>query len=391
MRRSKPRLKVGVVANEFLDASIGRMGGFGWAARQLATVFGPDGQSDTDVVFLSGEHYACDGRNHIDSQGTRLLLRRPRKKWPMSVVAAHRERIDVLLSIDYRPSYDYWFWTLPRTPIIIWARDPRTRADLDRINTLRVPGQEHVVPRGVQEKDCTGLAKVATRSRLIGRSVMVAHKMPHLMQKTPETYGFASRTFVLPNPDVIDYAAPRAPKSERPRVVYLGRLDPIKRPWLFVELARAFPDVEFIAMGQAHFSGAGGWQPSDIPSNLSLMGHVGGREKLDLLASSWVLVNTSIYEEAPVSVFEALACETPVLSCTDWDDVASRFGVYTGNLEGTGLQALPSLVDGLKCLLTDDEWRRSLGKAGQAYVEQTHNNDRFMTSFMSMCRIAGAI
>ena len=34
-----------------------------------------------------------------------------------------RARPDVLLSIDYRPSYDTTFKALPRTPMIVWVRD----------------------------------------------------------------------------------------------------------------------------------------------------------------------------------------------------------------------------------------------------------------------------
>jgi glycosyltransferase involved in cell wall biosynthesis len=382
-------IKLGVIANEFLDASIGRMGGFGWAARQLGNVFGPDGPSGVEVVFLSGEHFASDERDVIESQGTRLLLRRGRRHWYRSFQAARKEKIDVLLSIDYRPSYDFWFWTLPRTPVIVWARDPRTQADVDRINTLRLPGQDDVMPEGVGKIDCTGLARVVKRSSYIKRPVVVAHKMPHLAKKTTETYGFAGQSFVLPNPDVVDYTAARRPKSEHPSVVYLGRLDPIKRPWLFMELARAFPGVEFIALGQAHFDGESGWQPENVPSNVRLMGHVGGPEKLDILASAWVLVNTSIYEEAPVSVFEALAYETPVLSCTDWGDVASRFGVYVGEHNRTGLDALPELRSGLNRLITNNEWRQELGRTGRAYVEQTHSNEAFLSSFASLCRHLG--
>lgn len=378
-------MKVGIVSNEFLDASIGRMGGFGWAARQLGDVFGQR-QSGVDVVFLSGEHFSSGEGDVIESQGTRMLLRRGRRQWLQSIRAARREKIDVLLSVDYRPTYDFWFWTLPRTPVIVWARDPRTQADVDRINTLRVPGQPDVEPQGVGKIDCTGLALVAKRSRWTGRSVVVAHKMPHLAEKTPETYGVEPPSFGLPNPDVIDYSVSRPPKAERPRVIYLGRLDPIKRPWLFVELARSFPDVEFVALGQAHFGGEGGWQPEDLPPNLLLKGHVGGREKLDLLASSWVLVNTSIYEEAPVSVFEGLACETPVLSCTDWGEVASKFGIYVGEHNGAGLDALPSLREGLRQLLHNEAYRRRLGEAGRAYVEQTHNDSSFLSGFRDICR-----
>ena len=40
-------------------------------------------------------------------------------------------------------------------------------------------------------------------------------------------------------------------------------LDPIKRPWLFAEIAKHFPDVEFLFLGQSHFRGEGAWEIRD--------------------------------------------------------------------------------------------------------------------------------
>ncbi len=39
MVRGRRRIKVGIVANEFFDRRLGRMGGFGWAAAQVASCF----------------------------------------------------------------------------------------------------------------------------------------------------------------------------------------------------------------------------------------------------------------------------------------------------------------------------------------------------------------
>ena len=48
-------MKLGVIADEFFDRAMGRMGGFGWAARQLSRIFNDDPSQGVDVVFLSGE------------------------------------------------------------------------------------------------------------------------------------------------------------------------------------------------------------------------------------------------------------------------------------------------------------------------------------------------
>src|SRR5262249_7864598 len=142
-----------------------------------------------------------------------------------------------------------------------------------------------------------------------------------------------------------------AQKSPSPTAVFLGRLDPYKRPWIAVELARRFPEVTFLFLGQAHFSGAGSWEPVDLPPNVKLLGHTVGAEKEAALAAAWVLVNTSIHEGLAVSFLEALAWETPILSCQDSEGVSSRFGLYVGRWDGTGLESLPTFASALRRLL----------------------------------------
>ena len=128
----------------------------------------------------------------------------------------------------------------------------------------------------------------------------------------------------LPYP--LDFDRGEITKSPKPRVVFLGRLDPIKRPWVFVELAREFPHVEFLLLGQSHFHGPGDWEPTNIPHNVRFLGHVGGEEKRALLASAWLLVNTSIHEALPVSFLEALVFQIPIVSCQNPEDIVSLSG-----------------------------------------------------------------
>jgi glycosyltransferase involved in cell wall biosynthesis len=388
MARSGRRLKLAVLANEFMAPAIGRTGGFGWAARQVARVFAEHPEQGVDVVFVTGELRSTSSADETVVHGTRLLFRQPRRRvWRTRRMLA-RERLDLILAIDYLPDYRAIFWMVPRVPIVIWARDPRTPDDIRRIGTLRIPGQEDVVPQGIEPFDARSLGRFSRIAALIGRPVLLASKMAHIAAKLPPTYGMESAG-VLPNPDVLDYASCLAPKADHPRVVFLARLDPYKRPWLFVELARRFPDVEFLILGRSHFQGPGSWQPVDLPANVSLCGHVDGAEKVRLLASAWALVNTSIYEESPVSMLEALACETPILSCVDSGDIAPRFGIYTGRFDGTGMEALPALADGLGRLLRDRAPAAALARAGREWVTAEHSTARFFEAFDRLCARAG--
>lgn len=380
------RIKVGIVANEFFHRELGGIGGFGWAARQVALLFKERPERGFEAVFLNRTlPPAGDGVRAL-AHGTPLITRSGGRL--SGVRSVKTERLDLLLMIDYRPSYRFFAGALPRTPIIVWVRDPRTPEDMRKIHTLRIPGAEGVRPQGINEIDCTSLGTIVRASRLLARPVLFATPALSLAAKAPDTYGVTPpEVSLLPNP--VEPCSNEIFKSERPRVVFLGRLDPVKRPWLFAELGARFPEVEFLFMGQNHFEGEGAWQPEGLPPNVRLLGHVDGAEKLRTLSSAWALVNTSIQEGLAVSFLEALACETPIISCQNTEDVVSRFGIYVGRWDGDGLDALPRFAEALEQFLRDAATRTRLGREGGAWVTENHNQARFLDAFESLCARAG--
>ncbi len=115
--------------------------------------------------------------------------------------------------------------------------------------------------------DCTSLGGVVRESGWLSRRVLFATTAPYLAGKMLGTYAVEpAEVFFLPN--ILNLAPAGAGKHPRPRVVFLGRLDPVKRPWVFTELARRLPHVEFLFLGRSHFEGAGGWSPADLPDNV---------------------------------------------------------------------------------------------------------------------------
>lgn len=372
-------MRLGIVANEFFDPARGRVGGFGWAARHVARPFARDPSLGVEVVLLSGEHVA-EG----DLDGVRVLApQRSRLEFTRRVRAA---RPDVLLTIDYRPPYLPVLLAFPRTPVVVWVRDPRSASELERVASLHVPGANGARPGGVDAIDCSSLTYVVRAARLLRRPVLWASPAPATLQpRTAGVYGVDVPTLrLLPNP-IEDGALPLA-EAPRPRVVFLGRLDPIKRPWVFVELARRLPEADFLVLGQRHVSG---WEPNGLPANLRLLGHVDGEEKRRLLASAWALVNTSVHEGLPVSFLESLACGTPIVSCHDPERTVSRFGVPVEYRGGDGLEATAAFEAGLRRLLADDDERHRLGALGRDWVAATHTRALFLDAFDELCREAG--
>jgi glycosyltransferase involved in cell wall biosynthesis len=379
------QIRVGIVANEFFDPSINRVGGFGWAGRRAMEAFRKD-KLFSDPVYFSGE-VLKNGDPGLSVDGIPIINRKDRYSLH-NIWRARRNNVDVLLCIDYRPDYLPWLVAMPRTPAIVWVRDPRTREDMQRLKTLRIPGKD-IAPGGIVDWDFNSLARFMHKTRFLRRPVVLANKMAYMREKIPGTFGLPPSDIVLPNPDVVDYSAVTVRKSERPTVVSLARLDPVKRPWLFVQLAKSFPEADFFMLGKGFVDGDRGWTPENLPANLKLLGNVSGQEKLDILSSAWVLVNTAIHEESAVSMMEALAYEVPIISFIESDGLSERFGTCLGYDTGTGIESLPQLRDALSEMLHDEPRRKDLGQKGRAWVSEEHNTNAFLESFKSICAHCG--
>jgi len=88
----------------------------------------------------------------------------------------------------------------------------------------------------------------------------------------------------------------------------------------------------------------------------------------EVLGRSWILVNSSLREGLPTTFVEAAAHRCAILSFTDPDGFATRFGFVAP--EGR-------LDDGLQHLLEDGRWK-PLGEKGRDYVERVFSVDRAM-------------
>lgn len=368
---------VGIVANEFFDSALGRMGGFGWAARTSAECLAGARQIDRRPVLLAGKGGLGTHRPDRHESGIPLVkYDDDRKRYARRL---DRAQVGLFLTVDYRPNY------LPvleagSLPTIVWIRDPRTPADAERIATLELPSRVEP-PQGVDAIDCRSLGAHVTHAETTGGSVAFASPAPGLAApRMRSTYDVepASLHF-LPNP--VSTVAAAARRAERPRVAFLGRLDPIKRPWVFVDLARRFPHVEFAMLGRAHFAGPGSWLPARLPPNVAVLGHLDGESKRSVLGSAWMIVNTSIHESLPISFLEALHCGTPIVSCQDPEGVTSRFGRYVGHVDGSGLDALDVFADAIESLLDDDDLRLRLGAEGREWARANHTAERFLEVF----------
>lgn len=187
-----------------------------------------------------------------------------------------------------------------------------------------------------------------------------------LIEKARRLYGLDRSPDYLPNPVEVPLRVMR--KSDHPTVCFLARWDPQKRVEMFFELARAFPEVEFTAMGRSHDPETDARLRKKYGGlhNLSLPGFVSEEEKSRILEESWALVNTSIREALPISFLEALAHETPIISGLDPDFLTSLYGYHVEGEDYAG---------GVRRMLADEN-RLVRGGAGREHVEENHEMGR---------------
>jgi glycosyltransferase involved in cell wall biosynthesis len=197
-------------------------------------------------------------------------------------------------------------------------------------------------------------------SRAVQRADFHAATANFLISKSQKKYGLRTAPVFLPSP--IPFLE-KIQKSDQPLVCFVGRLDRRKRPQIFFELARRFPDVKFIAVG------AGQDGPLDFKlreqygdiKNLEIVGFLdqfGGDELINLLGKSWILINTSVREGLPTSFIEASGHGCAILSEIDPDGFSTYFGYHVKN---------GNYVAGLQYLLADNHWRE-LGVLGRRYA-----------------------
>jgi glycosyltransferase involved in cell wall biosynthesis len=201
---------------------------------------------------------------------------------------------------------------------------------------------------------------------LVGKAVHKAaglfSQAKFVIPKITSMYGLKKSAEFLPNPVEV----PKRPlkKADKPTVCFLGRWEPVKRVEDFMELAKSFPDVRFIATGKAHNEERDQFlrkKYSDVP-NLEMPEWVFGEEKSKILEESWILINPSIRECLPVSFLEAAAYECAILSSNNPDEFAEKFGYHVKD---------NNFAKGLKFLLENDEWKER-GRLGRKYVEEEH-------------------
>ena len=263
---------------------------------------------------------------------------------------------------------------LGKKRLVLWIQDPRPQYEWDEINTVKLFPERSYYHQPTYDL----VNRMAHKNQ-----VTFISQAKYLDPKAIDLYGLSRWQPItyLPNPVDIDENFDVKTYKKKDMIIFLGRIESVKRGWLFCEIAKRMPQYEFYVLGKTtrekEKNSAIMDRYTNIP-NLHFAGHVDGAEKEQFLKDAKILVNTSIHEALPVSFLEALSYGTLLVSNRNPDDLTSRFGVWTGDVLGDGFDKLDLYVDGINRLMTDEKLRMDLSIQATEYIRAVHNVPKFV-------------
>lgn len=258
----------------------------------------------------------------------------------------------------------------PKRVHLVTCRDPRDAKDW-WVEFFYATGKRRVLTPFNYLTESSFLVKQAVR-----RANGVYCPAHFLKPKIRRMYRLKELPTLLPN--LIDVPDSLPKKGAVPTMTFVARWDKRKRPWLFMELAKQFPQYRFICVGQGSASAESGYDAqlraaySGIP-NLELPGFINRftePERMhNILSDTWVFVSTAAREGLPLSFLEAAAYGCSILSVVDPDQFASRFGKQVRD---------DDFASALKSLLADSPLDK--GKAAHNYVHTIYRNSHALAA-----------
>jgi len=385
-RNEKEGLKLGLICEEFFHERLRGFGGFGVTLKYITDHFNPNGNTLKAMVCLSTPMDVP--RPVVERHHNADVLLRPAAKgsyirnFLRYGCLLSRQDVNAFLTIEYYPSYEYFLEHVTGIPWLLWIKDPRDEekwekiltVDLERKATLKEDSERR--QRIVRDR-AESLRRMLEVSRKRERRVYVAAETPDFIPIAERLYGVSFPVFSkLPKPMPLRIQG-EVPFSGQPSFLFLGRLDPVKRPWVYFELAKRMPEYIFYVAGETHYPEVMGPvidRYRDVP-NLIFLGKVFGEEKDRILKRVWGLINTSVHEGIPCSFVESYSYGKPVIAAVNVDGLTERFGAYTGEILGNAddENSLKRFQETVRKLLSNKEELTAKSRAAREYVAKTHS------------------
>lgn len=379
------KIKVGLLVEEFYDKDLGGYGGYGILAREYIAKYIPNENLEIEVII--GSNSKKEVRT-IEVDGTKInyLPKNWSSKYDIDFIYLNKvkkffkeKNFDIYLSIEMSKIAFEVMKRETNKKLVLWIQDPRPRYDWEEIRS---------VPRSDEYKSYENyyskweikiqrlLKKLEKENRLI-----LISQGKSLNKKAIDLYKLKKDSKIEYFPNPIEKTENFETSLKKEKVIFLGRLVAVKRPWIYFEIAKQMPEYEFYVCGQ-------GKEIDDIIEkykdikNLKFMGHVSGELKKKLLKEVKILVNTSIHEAIPVSFLEAIFYGIKIVSCQNPDNITEENGYFTGTILGDGMDKIDEFKKGIKFCFENynsEEIQNNINK-----IKEIHKVDRFVENMRDL-------
>lgn len=363
-------VKVGLIIDEFFGGAGTAFGGYGFLAREYIAKYIPNEDIQVDVLLGKGSRKLFVEEFEVDNI---MAYRLPRRKW-FAKRWLKKKNYDVYLSVELTDNYVLINEPNKNKKLILWIQDPRPHYEWDEINTVKLFPEYNYYNQSIY--DLVHDWYTENRIKFISQGYF-------LNQKAIDLYNLDQNVNIeyMPNPIQIDHKFNIENFEKKNMIIFLGRIESVKRGWLFCEIAKKMPNIDFYVLGKTHREES---KNSEIMSdyysipNLSFVGHVEGEEKIKYLKEAKILVNTSIHEALPISFLEALSYGTLLVSNRNPEDLTSKFGIHVGDVLGDGFDKIDLYVNAIHQLLNDEENRKKVSSEAISYIRNTHDVDKIV-------------
>ena len=259
---------------------------------------------------------------------------------------------------------------MPHKYHIITSRDPKTTVDWIKEFIRPSHNKLQVLSNYLFENSFLVKKSVQNADKIFSAAI-------YLQSKTSKKYSLNGSVSFLPTP--IKIPEKNIVKAALPTVCFLARWDKRKKPELFFQIVRAFPEIQFIAIGKGRNKNYDSYLRKKYShlKNLTITGFINQFESnslYEILGKCWILINTAAREGLPNSFLEALANKCAILSSLNPENVTERFGFHVKN---------NNFIDGLNSLLKNNTWRIK-GEEGRVYVEEHYELNKAIKKHLSI-------
>lgn len=159
----------------------------------------------------------------------------------------------------------------------------------------------------------------------------------------------------------------------RVRVVACGRLCAQKDPFMFEEIAKQLPSMDFVWVGD------GECRPDSMPKNMSITGWLASSKVTSEIVKADIFISTSRWEGGPLSAIEALGLGKPLLL----RNCVGNVDLVQSGMNGEVFDTVREAVLFLKEVTMQPEKLSMMGLASRKKYHNDYTVDRYIAKHRS--------